>query len=108
MIAEGHELGAHTFTHADMASTPSWRRSAEMTLDRQRDRWGDRLRLTLYRPPYSAEPGAMTGSHFEAMKRAAAAGYLVVLADLDTEDWRRSGADAIVKAATPSPVRARW
>jgi cellulose synthase/poly-beta-1,6-N-acetylglucosamine synthase-like glycosyltransferase/peptidoglycan/xylan/chitin deacetylase (PgdA/CDA1 family) len=101
MLAEGHELGAHTFTHVDMTSTPSWRRSAEMTLTANAIAGATGFRVTLYRPPYSAETNATTGSQFEAMKRAAASGYLVVLTDLNTEDWRRSGTDAIVKAATP-------
>src|SRR5437764_6509794 len=36
------------------------------------------------------------------MRQAGGAGYLVVLADLDTEDWRRPGVPAIVQAATPA------
>src|SRR2546421_5103154 len=36
------------------------------------------------------------------MRQAGGDGYLVVLTDLDTEDWRRPGVDAIVRAGTPT------
>src|SRR2546423_2476583 len=32
VLAAGHEIGAHTFTHPDLAATPAWRRSLELTL----------------------------------------------------------------------------
>jgi cellulose synthase/poly-beta-1,6-N-acetylglucosamine synthase-like glycosyltransferase/peptidoglycan/xylan/chitin deacetylase (PgdA/CDA1 family) len=103
MLAEGHEVGAHTFTHVDMTATESWRRTAEMTFTANAIAGATGLRATLYRPPYSAETNATTGSQYEAMRHAAAAGYLIVLTDLNTEDWRRPGSGAIVKAATPQP-----
>src|SRR3954447_21445090 len=32
VVAEGNEVGSHTFTHAELATTPAWRRSIEFTL----------------------------------------------------------------------------
>src|SRR5256885_12286510 len=32
ILAAGHELGVHTFTHVDLAATPAWQRSVELTL----------------------------------------------------------------------------
>lgn len=30
IVAEGHQIGIHTFTHADLAAAPAWRRSLEL------------------------------------------------------------------------------
>src|SRR3954447_6297827 len=30
MVAEGHEVGVHTFTHANLASVPAWRERLEL------------------------------------------------------------------------------
>jgi peptidoglycan/xylan/chitin deacetylase (PgdA/CDA1 family) len=32
MVAEGHEVGVHTFTHAELDTVPVWRRQLELTL----------------------------------------------------------------------------
>jgi cellulose synthase/poly-beta-1,6-N-acetylglucosamine synthase-like glycosyltransferase/peptidoglycan/xylan/chitin deacetylase (PgdA/CDA1 family) len=101
IVAEGHELGVHTFTHADLATVPAWRRDLELGLTRNAIAAATGRTARLMRPPYSSTPDSVTPAQFAAMRSAAAAGYLVVLADRDTEDWRRPGADAIVAAATP-------
>jgi cellulose synthase/poly-beta-1,6-N-acetylglucosamine synthase-like glycosyltransferase/peptidoglycan/xylan/chitin deacetylase (PgdA/CDA1 family) len=102
ILAEGHELGAHTFTHAEMAAVPNWRRELELTVTANAIAGATGSRPTLFRPPYASTPDAATGVDFEAMRDVAAAGYLVVLTDRDTEDWRRPGVDAIVRAARPA------
>jgi cellulose synthase/poly-beta-1,6-N-acetylglucosamine synthase-like glycosyltransferase/peptidoglycan/xylan/chitin deacetylase (PgdA/CDA1 family) len=102
IVAEGHELGIHTFTHTDLASVPSWRRRLELTLSRNAIAGATGQQVTLMRPPYSSEPDAVTGADYAAMVDVAAGGYLVVLADHDTKDWNRPGVDAIVAAATPA------
>src|SRR5215469_8927307 len=55
----------------------------------------------LLRPPYSSQADAVNGADFAALRRIGSAGYLVVLADLDTEDWQRPGVNAIVNAVQP-------
>ena len=102
ILAEGHELGVHTFTHADLASVASWRRQLELTLSRNAIAGVTGQQVTLMRPPYSSEPDAVTSADFAAMGDVAANGYLIVLTDHDTRDWSRPGVDAIVTAATPA------
>ncbi len=55
----------------------------------------------LLRPPYSSTPDALTVDDLSAIRRAAGEGYLVTLADRDSEDWRRPGVGAIVGQALP-------
>src|SRR6266508_1242781 len=100
-LAEGHELGAHTFTHVDLAATPAWQRDIELTLTGNAIAAATGRIPVLLRPPYSAEPDAVSGAAYQAMRQAGRAGYLIVLADLDTEDWRRPGVPALIAAATP-------
>ena len=105
IVAEGNELGVHTFTHVELATVPSWQRRLELTLGQNAIVGATGRQPTLMRPPYASEPNALTGPDFEALRDVAAAGYLTVLADRDTDDWRRPGVDAIVRAATPEAGR---
>lgn len=105
VVAEGNEIGSHTFTHAELATTPAWRRSIELTLTSNAIAAATGRVPVLVRPPYSSTPSAVTGADFAALRQAAGEGHLAVLADLDTDDWRRPGVDAIVAAAQPANGR---
>jgi cellulose synthase/poly-beta-1,6-N-acetylglucosamine synthase-like glycosyltransferase/peptidoglycan/xylan/chitin deacetylase (PgdA/CDA1 family) len=102
ILAAGDEIGSHTFTHADLVGLPGWRRRAELALSQNAIAGATGRLATLMRPPYSSEPDAVTGADYGVLRDIAAAGYLAVLADHDTQDWRRPGAAAIVRAATPA------
>lgn len=101
MLAEGHEVGSHTFTHADIAAVPAWRRGLELTLTRNAVAGATGRWPVLFRPPFSSEPAQLTEGELAVLRQIGTAGYLAVLADADTQDWREPGTDAIVRAATP-------
>ena len=105
VLAEGNEIGAHTFSHPWLADTAAWRRGLELTLTRNAIAAATGRSPALVRPPYSSEPDAVTVADFAALRQAGEAGYLTVLADLDTEDWRRPGVAAIVERAQPAKDR---
>ncbi|MEV8503860.1 bifunctional polysaccharide deacetylase/glycosyltransferase family 2 protein [Actinoplanes sp. NPDC051475] len=105
IVAEGHELGVHTYSHAELAAIPAWRQRAELAATQAVIASATGTRTRLVRPPYAATPGAVTRAEAEAMNRAGAAGYLTVLTDRDSGDWRRPGTAAIVRAATPAAGR---
>jgi cellulose synthase/poly-beta-1,6-N-acetylglucosamine synthase-like glycosyltransferase/peptidoglycan/xylan/chitin deacetylase (PgdA/CDA1 family) len=102
VVAAGSEIGSHTFSHLSTAGAPDWRLNAELTLTRNAVAAATGRLPVLMRPPYSSAPDAVTAADFAALRRVTDAGYLVALADHDTEDWRRPGVDAIVKAARPA------
>jgi cellulose synthase/poly-beta-1,6-N-acetylglucosamine synthase-like glycosyltransferase/peptidoglycan/xylan/chitin deacetylase (PgdA/CDA1 family) len=102
MVADGHEVGVHTFTHAELATVPSWRRSLELSLSQNAIAAATGHLTNIMRPPYSSEPDAITGPDYDALVDAANRGYLIVLADHDSEDWRRPGVAAILNRATPA------
>ncbi len=109
VVAGGNEIGSHTFTHADLATTPAWQRSLELTWTANAIAGATGTTPVLLRPPYSSTPDAITGADLAAMRQIGAAGYLVVVADHDTNDWQRPGVAAIVDAATARRTApARW
>jgi peptidoglycan/xylan/chitin deacetylase (PgdA/CDA1 family)/GT2 family glycosyltransferase len=102
IVAEGHEIGSHTFTHVRAGDVPAWRFAAELTLTRNAVAAATGRHPVLLRPPYSATPAAVTAADLPALRAAGGSGHLVVLTDLDTRDWRRPGAQAIAAAARPA------
>ncbi|SBW18811.1 polysaccharide deacetylase [Candidatus Protofrankia californiensis] len=98
---DGHQLGIHTFSHSDLTAVPSWRRRIEVSLSQSALAAATGTTSSLLRPPYSSTPAALTTPAYATYRELASQGYLTVLADIDSRDWTRPGADAIVRAATP-------
>ncbi|GGQ84337.1 bifunctional polysaccharide deacetylase/glycosyltransferase family 2 protein [Couchioplanes azureus] len=102
IVAEGHELGVHTYTHVDLASTPAWLRRMELAATRTAIAAATGRQTRLMRPPYSSTPDAVTAAGADALAQAGDEGYLGVLTDLDSEDWHERDVAAMVRAATPT------
>lgn len=100
-LAAGHEVGVHTFTHANLSALPGWRQNLELSLSQLAFRGATGRGATLLRPPYSSTPDAVGPADLGVIRRATAKGYLVVLADRDSEDWQRQGWISIVANALP-------
>lgn len=105
IVADGHEVGLHTFTHVDLSQIGETRTSLELDQTRLALAGAVGRTSTLVRPPYSATPDALDDDDLAAVERVVASGHLVLLSDLDTEDWRNPGPDAIAAAATPKDDR---
>jgi cellulose synthase/poly-beta-1,6-N-acetylglucosamine synthase-like glycosyltransferase/peptidoglycan/xylan/chitin deacetylase (PgdA/CDA1 family) len=101
LVADGFEIGNHTFTHADLARLPGWQRSAELQLTENAVAGATGIRPRIMRPPYSATPAAVSRVQLSAIDGAARDGYAVVLSDLDGRDWARPGVDQVVRNITP-------
>jgi cellulose synthase/poly-beta-1,6-N-acetylglucosamine synthase-like glycosyltransferase/peptidoglycan/xylan/chitin deacetylase (PgdA/CDA1 family) len=101
-LREGHEIGSHTFTHADLASVPAWRANVELRLTQSALAGAIGRSAALLRIPYSSTPSAFTAAQLAAGRFAAAQGYLVVVGSRDGEDWRGRRATEIVSNALPS------
>ena len=99
MYAEGHDVGVHTFTHANLANVSTWR--FQMELDQTQLAIAGAIGQTtnLLRLPYSSRPAAIVPSDWHAMQNAQ--NYRVVYADLDTNDWAKPGVSAIIQAGLP-------
>ena len=99
MYAEGHEVGVHTFTHANLANVSALRQRIELDQTQLAIAAATGRMTSLLRPPYSSEISALLPSDWRVLGRAE--GYWVIYTDLDTRDWERRGADAIARAGLP-------
>ncbi|GGQ41647.1 bifunctional polysaccharide deacetylase/glycosyltransferase family 2 protein [Couchioplanes azureus] len=99
---QGSELGLHTFTHPNLQRIASWRRDLELSQTQVAIARAANVRTNLARFPYSSKPQAIDDVNWRIIKEAGAHGYLVVVNDLDSEDWRRPGVEQIVRNATPA------
>jgi cellulose synthase/poly-beta-1,6-N-acetylglucosamine synthase-like glycosyltransferase/peptidoglycan/xylan/chitin deacetylase (PgdA/CDA1 family) len=100
ILADGDEIGAHTYTHVDLG-TAGWRRGLELTLSQNALAGAGGIHTRLLRLPYSSKPGVLSGVEWRAVREAVGDGYLVVFADHDTRDWARPGVSKIVATAMP-------
>jgi len=100
-LTEGHELGLHTWTHADLGTSPVWRQHLELSLNQLGLSGSAGVTSALLRLPYSSTPDGLTAYELAAVRRAADEGYVVALSDRDAEDWRRPGVGAVVGNALP-------
>jgi cellulose synthase/poly-beta-1,6-N-acetylglucosamine synthase-like glycosyltransferase/peptidoglycan/xylan/chitin deacetylase (PgdA/CDA1 family) len=105
ILTEGHELGILSFSGVDPRSMPKWRRNAEQMFAQRAVAGAVGQKPLLFHPPLSSTRTTLDTRFRAEILEAAARGYRVVLADLDTRDWSRPGTDAIVRAATPDAGR---
>jgi cellulose synthase/poly-beta-1,6-N-acetylglucosamine synthase-like glycosyltransferase/peptidoglycan/xylan/chitin deacetylase (PgdA/CDA1 family) len=101
IVADGHEIGIHTFTHPDLSRLAPWQRSLELRETQLAVAGAAGVTTALLRPPYSSENDALDDADWSVLKQADAAGYVTVLSTRDAEDWQRPGVDRIVANATP-------
>ncbi|HKP05101.1 MAG TPA: glycosyltransferase [Chthoniobacterales bacterium] len=97
IVAEGHEIGNHTYYHPNLAL--AWPEHVRVELN------ATQLLLetitgrstTLFRPPYAADTSPSRVSELTPLQMAQDLGYLVVLENIDPQDWARPGADIILQ-----------
>ncbi|WP_104821275.1 bifunctional polysaccharide deacetylase/glycosyltransferase family 2 protein [Kitasatospora sp. MMS16-BH015] len=101
IVAGGHELGVHTFTHPDLVYQSHARIAWELAQTQVALAGVAGVHSALFRPPYSSDASALDDWNYPVIKYVGAHGYLTAFIDADTDDWKRPGVDAIVKAALP-------
>lgn len=101
VLREGSEIGLHTWTHEDLGHLPAWRQNLELSLNQLGLAGGAGVEAALLRLPYSSTPGGVDQRQLAALRRATSAGYVVALADRDSEDWQRPGVPAVIEGASP-------
>ncbi|MGC4897529.1 bifunctional polysaccharide deacetylase/glycosyltransferase family 2 protein [Micromonospora sp. DT31] len=102
LVAAGHELGVHTFTHPDLAGLPDWRRELEYAQTQLAIAGTTGVRPSLLRFPYSSHPDAYTDQDWPMLRQAGELGYLTVVNDVDSRDWELPTIDEMIANATPA------
>ena len=96
IVTEGHEIGNHTYYHPNLGEC--WPEHIRLELN------ATQLLLetitgrstTLFRPPYAADTSPGGVSELLPLKIAQDLNYLVVLENIDPQDWARPGTDVII------------
>jgi len=101
LVRDGDEIGNHTFTHVALSNGPSWERRLQLDLTEAVLVGITGHYSRLVRPPYSATPDAVSDQDERKLAELAGHRYLIVLANNDSEDWRRGGVAGIVSNASP-------
>lgn len=101
ILADGHELGVHTFTHVDLATVDQRRVDAELSYTQSVIAAATGMQTRLMRPPYSSTTDAVTVPQWTAYAEIGAQGYAVALSTQDTKDWTDPGVARIVSAGVP-------
>ncbi|GAC1361615.1 MAG: glycosyltransferase [Actinomycetota bacterium] len=101
-LRAGHEIGSHTFTHANLGAVSALRADLELALTETSLAGAGGINTSLVRLPYASTPDSFRVPEYLAAREASRFGYLIVTTDLDSEDWRRPGVDRIVTLATPA------
>lgn len=105
MVAEGHELGLHTFNHPDLALQTQSRIDWELSQNQLALAGAAGIRTSLFRPPYSSFSAALDDKSWPVTEYIGSRGYITAFNDTDSEDWKRPGVEAIIKRATPKGTK---
>ncbi len=92
-VAEGHEIGAHSWSHINMRSSSTERifREFDRTFSVVEQATG--YRPWVIRPPYGAVNARLVNLMYERY------GTPAILWDVDTRDWRRPGVQKVIRRA---------
>lgn len=95
IVAEGHEIGNHSYNHAKLVNLPPWRVRDQLARTHQILR-----RLTLrpvrfFRAPYGAV-------NHQLLLDAQALGYRTVQWSVDSEDWKSLPKDQVLSNILPN------
>ncbi|MCX4827349.1 MULTISPECIES: glycosyltransferase [unclassified Streptomyces] len=101
MVDEGHEVGLHTFNHPDLSYQSKKRIDWELSQNQLALEGAAGVRTSLFRPPYSSFADAMDDASWPVTKYIGSRGYITVVNNTDSEDWKRPGVDEIIRRATP-------
>ena len=96
ILAEGHEIGNHTYTHRNLSEASDQQIRLELNATQRLIESITGRSTTLFRPPYNADSRPTDVRELRPLKLVQdELGYLIVLEGIDPEDWGRPGADVI-------------
>lgn len=97
ILAEGHEIGIHTYTHPNLATVSHERAFLECNATERLIETITGRSTLLFRPPYNADSRPHTNAELAAVQIAQDLGYLTVTDTIDPEDWMSPGPDVILQ-----------
>ena len=96
MIAEGHEVGSHTYTHPNLATVGKTQTLFELNATQRLFQAFTGQTLKLFRAPFFGDAEPTTADEILPALEAQKRGYISVGLHVDSEDWQRPGVAQIV------------
>jgi cellulose synthase/poly-beta-1,6-N-acetylglucosamine synthase-like glycosyltransferase/peptidoglycan/xylan/chitin deacetylase (PgdA/CDA1 family)/spore germination protein YaaH len=97
IVAEGHDIGNHSFTHPNLGEMPGGITDLELNATQRLIESLTGRSTTLFRAPYFGDAEPTTPDEVEPIARAKRLGYITVGLHVDPDDWATPGADEIAK-----------
>ncbi len=96
IMADGHEIGNHTFTHPDLSDTPEQAVELELNANQRLFQALTGRSTRLFRPPYISDSQPTDIDEIIPVQIAQRLGYITVGQHVDPDDWRLPGVDKII------------
>ena len=96
MITEAHEVGSHTYTHPNLATTGRTQTLFELNATQRLFQAFTGRTLKFFRAPYFGDAEPTTADEIKPALEAQDRGYISVGLHVDAEDWQKPGAPAII------------
>jgi peptidoglycan-N-acetylglucosamine deacetylase len=97
ILADGHELGNHTFTHPNLGEASNEVTRIEINATQRLVEALTGRSMRLFRPPYFGDAEPTTPNEILPIEQAQAMGYVAVGLKVDPDDWQQPLADHIVQ-----------
>lgn len=97
IVEEGHEVGNHSYYHPNLAVCWPEHIRLELNATQLLIETITGRATTLFRPPYAADTSPSRLSELIPLQIAQELDYLVVLENIDPQDWAKPGADVILQ-----------
>ncbi len=96
-VAEGHEIGNHTFTHPDISIISQTQFELQLSATERLLAAVVGRQSLMFRPPFGTDSEPETTDQLHKIELASQQGYLIVGMQIDPDDWQRPGVDEIVQ-----------
>ena len=97
VLAEGHEIGNHTYTHPNLADTPLGAVRVELNATQRLFEALTGRSMRLFRPPYLADTAPSDAAEIEPIQLAQQLGYTTISTNIETLDWQGKTPDQMMK-----------
>ena len=97
IVAEGHDLGNHTFTHPNLGEFPDVLVKLEINANQRLIEALTGRSMRLFRAPYMGDTDPTTSDEIVPIEIAQSMGSTSVGVSVDPDDWQQPSADEIVQ-----------
>ncbi len=95
-VAEGHDVGNHSFTHPNLSILPESLVKLELDTTRKLFESITNRSMRLFRPPYLGDADPTTYDQIEPVRIAQNMGFITVGLRIDPDDWQQPGVQTII------------